>query len=258
MLRQDAATYIAGFVSRPGESVALFRVCGDFARRNYSVVALRQTIRRRLTWIRGANLTPSDPSRRRKGAPGSGKSTLAELVASSLRSRGVRSTALGMDGYHLTRAQLDASEDPAAMHQRRGAHWTFDARGFVDAARRLKPAAGRELRWPGFDHGVGDPEPDKLCVEADCEVVIVEGNYLLLDEPVWAELGEDVFIERWFVRVDVDEAMRRVCARHIETGKSAVVAAARTGAGGSDRLNAELINSARVEPDVVVVSRPFR
>ena len=30
------------------------------------------------------------------------------------------------------------------------------------------------------------------------------------------------------------------------------------GAGGSDRLNAELINSARVEPDVVVVSRPFR
>ena len=133
-----------------------------------------------------------------------------------------------MDGYHLTRAQLDASEDPAAMHQRRGAHWTFDARGFVDAARRLKPAAGRELRWPGFDHGVGDPEPDKLCVEADCEVVIVEGNYLLLDEPVWAELGEDVFIERWFVRVDVDEAMRRVCARHIETGKSAVVAAART------------------------------
>jgi pantothenate kinase len=47
---------------------------------------------------------------------------------------------------------------------------------------------------------------------------LAEGNYLLLDYYPWGELKE-LFDERWFVQVDVDEAMQRVEKRHIATGK---------------------------------------
>ena len=75
------------------------------------------------------------------GGPGSGKSTAAAAVADRLnKSLGPGTAAvLPMDGYHLTRATLDAFPDPAAAHARRGAPWTFDAAGFVAAIRAVRP-----------------------------------------------------------------------------------------------------------------------
>lgn len=34
---------------------------------------------------------------------------------------------LSIAGYHYYRSELDAMEDPEALHARRGAHWTFNA-----------------------------------------------------------------------------------------------------------------------------------
>ena len=65
---------------------------------------------------------------------GSGKSTLAKRLEG--RINGLPSLpspickAVGMDGYHYTRQQLDAFEDPVMAHKRRGAHFTFDAEAF--------------------------------------------------------------------------------------------------------------------------------
>lgn len=42
------------------------------------------------------------------GVPGSGKSTIAAAAAARLVARGVASVALPMDGFHYSRAQLDA------------------------------------------------------------------------------------------------------------------------------------------------------
>lgn len=47
-------------------------------------------------------------------------------------------------------------------------------------------------------------------------MVIVEGNYLLLNEGVWKEVSS-LFDEKWFIEVDIDTAMQRVCKRHIST-----------------------------------------
>ncbi len=41
-------------------------------------------------------------------------------------------------GYHYYRRELDAMSDPAAMHARRGAHWTFNAAAFLAAMRRVR------------------------------------------------------------------------------------------------------------------------
>jgi pantothenate kinase len=68
-----------------------------------------------------------------------------------------------MDGFHLSRAQLDAMPDPVEAHARRGAPWTFDADAFVDCVRRMQ--SGQDtLTVPSFDHRVGDPVPDSIMV----------------------------------------------------------------------------------------------
>ena len=71
-----------------------------------------------------------DPSRRvlvgLAGVPGAGKTTLAFALSQALREGGARAMVLPMDGFHYTRAQLSQMDDPAEMHRRRGAHFTFD------------------------------------------------------------------------------------------------------------------------------------
>jgi hypothetical protein len=54
-------------------------------------------------------------------------------------------------------------------------------------------------------------------------VVLVEGNYLLLDEQPWAELGS-LFDDVWFVDAPVDVAMERLLQRQV--GWEACAAAA--------------------------------
>lgn len=92
-----------------------------------------------------------------------------------------------MDGFHLFRAQLDAMQGPAHAHARRGAPFTFDGEAFVATVRRIADGeAGVEV--PSFEHGRGDPVRGALRVDAYHEVVLVEGIYVLLDTPPWAEL----------------------------------------------------------------------
>jgi len=65
------------------------------------------------------------------GVPGSGKSQLARHVIDKLNQAvEVREIAIvvGMDGWHLTRAQLEAMPDPKLAKDKRGAAWTFDGK----------------------------------------------------------------------------------------------------------------------------------
>ena len=84
------------------------------------------------------------------GVPGSGKSTVSHALCQHLNATSspvmARAVVVGMDGYHLTRAQLDSMPDPAEAHRRRGAPWTFDGAAFVaalDELRHIEP--GRSL-----------------------------------------------------------------------------------------------------------------
>jgi pantothenate kinase len=131
---------------------------------------------------------------------------------------------LPMDGFHYTRAQLDEFPDPRAAHARRGAPWTFDADAFVCAvaAARSADPEKKPLLVPSFDHAVKDPVADQIVIGAEAEVVIVEGNYLLLDEEPWRRLWEKsggqagpppLLDETWFVDSPLEAAMAHIFAR---------------------------------------------
>lgn len=188
------------------------------------------------------------------GAPGAGKSTLARAVADRTRALLRDADAcvvLPMDGFHLTRAQLAAMDDPEAAKARRGAPFTFDAPAFV-AAVRAAAVPGAALSLPSFDHGVGDPVDGGVAVAAGAKVVLVEGNYVLLATPPWSALANDgIFTESWFVEIpNIDVAMARVFARQTRDGVPPGASMARIRA--NDRPNAELVAECVGRADIIV------
>ncbi|KGM43332.1 uridine kinase [Alkalispirochaeta odontotermitis] len=168
------------------------------------------------------------------GGPGSGKSTLAEALKSRLPEL---LTVVPLDGYHYYRSELDRMQDPAEAHARRGAPFTFNAKKFVDDLVKARNAG--EGVFPSFDHGAGDPVEADIQLLKGPQIVLVEGNYLLLNTEPWIHLRTSVFDETWFLDVAVSECNQRVYERHIKTGKTEEHAQRRVTT--NDSLNAELI-----------------
>ncbi|HLJ54220.1 MAG TPA: hypothetical protein VKT77_04220 [Chthonomonadaceae bacterium] len=187
------------------------------------------------------------------GLPGSGKSTLAARLADEVNARTAPGTmvALGMDGFHLTRAELDAMPDPALAHARRGAPWTFAPDRLRERLAALRSTAGREaVAWPDFQHDVGDPVEGGCIVPSEARIVLVEGIYLLHDGDGWQGIP-DQFDERWYLDTPLETSMARVAARHVaKMGLSPEAAAAR--ANANDRLNAEVVARSRFRADFIV------
>lgn len=149
------------------------------------------------------------------GIPGSGKSTLVELVADSLRSRGIKTLAVGMDGLHYPRAILDKMDDPESAHRFRGAPFTFDADAVVSLAQELSQP--KEVTCPSFDHSAKDPVQDGVRVSSDVSIVLFEGNYLLLNKEPWKDISKFAS-DSWFLDVDPAIARDRLAKRHLASG----------------------------------------
>ncbi|KAJ3674721.1 hypothetical protein LUZ60_005337 [Juncus effusus] len=198
------------------------------------------------------------------GPPGAGKSTLAGEVVKRVNSLWTKmplkdralnaeiATVLPMDGFHLYRSQLDATEDPKEAHARRGAPWTFNPDLLFGCLQTLRKEGSAYA--PSFDHGVGDPIENDIFVSSQHKIVIVEGNYLLLEEETWNKIAS-LFDEKWFIDIDIETSMERVLKRHISTGKEPNVAAWRI--AYNDRPNAELIMESKRRADLVIHSISF-
>jgi len=173
------------------------------------------------------------------GGPGSGKSTLAEALKARL---GELLTIIPLDGYHYYRSELDGMDDPEQAHARRGAPFTFNATKFVEDL--IKARDTGQGAFPSFDHHAGDPVEADILLPKGPRIVLVEGNYLLLDTEPWRQLRTRVFDETWFLDVPVPECNRRVGQRHVKTGLTEAQAQLRVAT--NDSLNAELV--AKVSP----------
>lgn len=182
------------------------------------------------------------------GSPGSGKSTLANALADRLADI---LTVIPMDGYHYPLDYLDKMPDPKQAHARRGAPFTFNANKLVNDLNQARKCG--EGSFPSFDHGIKDPVEHAIALSKQCKVVLVEGNYLLLNEAPWSQLAKNVFNETWFLSVPIPECNRRVRERHISNGLSEQQAQQRV--DQNDSLNAQLITeqSSKYADRIIVI-----
>jgi len=92
---------------------------------------------------------------------------------------------------------LSAFADPEEAFRRRGAPFTFDVDSFIEMVRLLScsPVAdhddpSQDLWLPSFDHAKQDPVPFDIRIPTTTRVVILEGNYVLLNQHPWSQIGE--------------------------------------------------------------------
>lgn len=179
------------------------------------------------------------------GAPASGKSTLAEALLAELRSSHPGRVALvGMDAFHLGHRILEQR----GLVGVKGAPHTFDVLGYVALLDRIR--SGQDTVYaPEFHREIEESLAHVVEVGPDVQLVITEGNYLLLPGPPWAQV-RPLLDDAWFVHLADAERQRRMLARHLKFGHS--VDDARTRTFGSDEANAQLVNSAQNRPDLWV------
>lgn len=152
--------------------------------------------------------------------PGAGKSTLLSFLGRlAEETEGVgRIQTIGMDGFHRRQEYLlshDTIRDgkPVRMVEVKGAPETFDLEALTERVKRV--SLGEAVGWQVYDRLLHNPVEDAVLVNGD--IVILEGNYLLLDLDGWKDLR--TFAD-YTVSIRAGEGMlrERLIARRIKTG----------------------------------------
>ena len=176
------------------------------------------------------------------GPPGSGKGVVCEAWRILAERQGAALVVVSLDGFHYPNAYL-AERD---MLDCKGSPETFDVRGLSIALAQLH--AGTPLVWPVYDRNLHEPVSAGVPI-SDQRLIVIEGNYLLLDEPHWSTLRRYATMT---VRLDVDRAClrERVVARHVRGGRSRAEAEARF--VSADLKNIIRVTERSVHADVVL------
>lgn len=148
------------------------------------------------------------------GAPASGKSTISDAICDHLNDiEPDCAKILPMDGYHYDDTLLKAR----GIHSLKGAPHTFDVLGFSHTLKRLAARDEDEVVTPVFDRSIEIARAGANPISKGVEYIIVEGNYVLVDQNPWSEL-KPYFDLSVFVSVPVPVLEQRLRQRWIDHG----------------------------------------
>jgi len=141
------------------------------------------------------------------GAPASGKTTLAHDLANRIPN----CASVSMDGFHL--------DNPILKHMnlsdRKGSPETFDLDGFTALVRRLREPS--DVYVPVFDRQTERTINSASLIPGSANIIVAEGNYLLLDEPGWKKL-QSLWDYSIFLETNLATIERRLLDRWLSHG----------------------------------------
>lgn len=176
------------------------------------------------------------------GPPGAGKSTLSQRLHDLLPEGSA--AVVPMDGFHFDDRILESR----GLRLRKGAPETFDYAGFEALLKRIR-AVEPDIAIPVFDRTMELSRAAAATIPASVKFVLVEGNYLVLDEPPWSGLAP-LFDFTMFIDVPRAELERRLMQRWHEHGKSD--AEARVWVDSNDLPNVDRVLGRRRQADLVI------
>lgn len=157
--------------------------------------------------------------------PGAGKTTLVRVIeqlAAEQLGEG-RLQAVSMDGFHYHNSYLATHKAQVMGEERlladvKGAPESFDLPALAAKLAELRDApTDVAVFWPAYDRTIHDPRPDAILLAAP--IVLVEGNWLLLDEPGWRDLA-NFADDTMFLKVDEGVLRERLIGRKVRGGLS--------------------------------------
>ena len=198
--------------------------------------------------------------------PGTGKSTLLAFLRqlscgeilpgapSSEEQDRTPITTIGIDGFHHYQSFLDTHTtvrdgQEILMARVKGAPETFDRTLLEERIRKV--AAGEDCSWPDYDRTIENPREDVFKIDASSKIVVLEGNYLLLDQPGWRDLRN---YADFTMKLVADEKVlrERLLERRIRTGTPRPEA--ERFVDYSDMANARLVLRHSLDADLVLES----
>ena len=170
------------------------------------------------------------------GCPAAGKSVLSRELADEINFRTGDDLAviIPMDGFHLPNNILEER----GLIKSKGAPETFDADSFVELINRLHEFPDQSIMCPAYDRRTHDPVENAITIQPGNRLIIVEGNYLLLNISPWNTIHTKMN-EVWYIDAPLQTVKERLFHRHISGGASKDEAERKV--ASVDLPNAELI-----------------
>ena len=146
------------------------------------------------------------------GPPGAGKSTFSQALLLMLKEKSIQAKIISMDGFHLDNSILAERN----LLDRKGAPATFDTAGFTHLMNRLTNFED-DVVIPEFDRNKDLSIAGSSIISTKDKVLIVEGNYLLIEEEPWTKLKK-TWDQTIFINPGIDTLEQRLLNRWLRYG----------------------------------------
>lgn len=146
------------------------------------------------------------------GPPGAGKSTFSQALLLMLKEKSIQAKIISMDGFHLDNSILADRN----LLDRKGAPATFDTAGFIHLMNRLSNFED-DVVIPEFDRNKDLSIAGSSIISTKDKVLIVEGNYLLIEEEPWTKLKK-TWDQTIFINPGIDTLEQRLLNRWLRYG----------------------------------------
>lgn len=180
------------------------------------------------------------------GPPGAGKSTVAEALVNQINATEPGTAVLlPMDGYHFDDRVLRS----LGRLDRKGAPDTFDVDGLRHMMLRLREKTSAAIAVPVFDRDLEIARAGARLIGPEARMIVVEGNYLLLDQEPWRSLVP-LFDVTVFLDVPIDVLRERLERRWRKFQISPEEI--RRKVEENDLPNGEMVMRESLSPDVII------